>query len=220
MNTINSVFILLTGILILSSCTHQEVADDFTKLRAFEADLVQLSVQNPEMRSFPQLHTKLSNGHVVAITIRGRGLKQLPQSIYQLQHLTELAFEETAFSALPNLTPFANLNKLTVEYNLFKGPVHLRDLPTSLEYLTLSRDAITEVIVEDSLPRLSWLDLTQNRMRSRINPTFCKLPNLTFLDLSAGCCTTESQKIALEDAAKEILCNKKVAVRAEGRFID
>lgn len=108
----------------------------------------------------------------------------------------------------------------SVEYNLFKGPVHLHKLPTSLEYLTLSRDAITEVLVEDSLPNLSVLNLTQNRMGSRINPTFCKLPRLTLLDLSAGCCTTEAEKIALEKAAKDILCNKKVAVRAEGRFID
>lgn len=107
-----SVFILLIG--AVASCTHQEVSDDFTKLRTFQADLVQLSVDNPKMRSFPQLETKLAKGQVVAISIRGRGMTQLPKSIYQFQHLTELSLEETAFSALPDLTPFTKLNALAV----------------------------------------------------------------------------------------------------------
>jgi hypothetical protein len=215
-----SVFRLLTSILLLSSCTPSQAPDDFTKLRAFEADLTQLSVENPQMYAFPRVDAKLLGGYVVALTITGRGMTKLPKSIYQFHHLTELVLEETAFSALPDLTPLANLTKLTVEYNLFRGPVHLRKLPASLEYLTLSRDAITEVQVDDSLPKLSLLSLTQNRMGSRINSTFCKLPNLTFLDLSAGCCTTENQQKALEKAAKQILCNKKVAVRAAAGFID
>ncbi len=215
-----SVFGLLISLLTLASCAHQAAPDDFARLRAFEADLVQLSVDNPKMFSFPQLDTKLVKGRVVAISIRGRGMTHLPKSIYQFQHLTELRLEETALRALPDLTPMTKLNTLIVEYNLFEGPVHLRKLPASLEYLTLSRDAITEVLVDDSLPKLSVLNLTQNRMGSRINPTFCKLPHLTLLDLSAGCCTTEAETIALEKAAKKLLCNKTVAVRAAGRFID
>jgi hypothetical protein len=211
-----SVCRLLISILLVSSCTSPPVADDFTNLRIFEADLTQLSVENPQ----PRIDATLSEGHVVALTITARGLNKLPKSIYQFHDLTQLVLEETAFSALPDLTPLANLHKLTIEYNLFQGPVHLRKLPASLEYLTLNRDAITEVIVDDSLPKLSDLSLTQNRMRGRINSTFCKLPNLTFLDLSAGCCGTEKQQKALEKAAKEILCNKKVTVRAAADFMD
>lgn len=212
--------LLLTGALILSCCTPPKTTDDFTSLRALQADLVQLSVENPQLYTSPQLEPKLAEGHVIALTITGRGLNKLPASIYQFPYLTELTLQETAFSALPNLTPLDKLTKLTIAYNLFQGPVHLRQLPRSLESLLLDRDAITDVIVDDSLPNLSLLSLTQNRMHSRINSTFCKLPHLTFLDLSAGCCTTESQQIALEEAARAVLCSKQVAVKAEGRFID
>jgi hypothetical protein len=96
----------------------------------------------------------------------------------------------------------------------------LHNLLASLEYLVLNRDAITEVIVDDTLPNLSLLSLTQNRMGGRINPTFCKLPNLTFVDLSFGCCLTELQKAAVQKAAKKMLCNKKVAVKVDGNFVD
>ncbi len=208
------------GALLLSCGTPPEATDDFARLRTFESDLVQLSVDNPQLYTAPRVETKLVQGYVRAITITGRGLNKLPASIYQFHHLTELALQETAFSALPDLTPFPKLTKLTVVYNLFRGPVQLRQLPRSLECLVLDRDAITDVIVEDSLPKLSRFSLTQNWMRSCINPTFCKLPHLAVLDLSAGCCTTDSQRRALERAAKQVLCNKEVVVRAAGRFID
>jgi Leucine-rich repeat (LRR) protein len=213
-------FTLFAGLLIVSSCNHKEVSDDFTKLKTFESDLAQLGVENPEMYSLPKLDVKLIKGYVVAITITGRGMNQLPKSIYGFRSLTELTFEETAFSSLPDLKPLVNLDKLTIEYNLFQGPVHLRNLPSSLNCLILNRDAITEVIVDDSIPNLSLLSLTQNKMRSRINSTFCKLPKLTFLDLSSGCCTTDKEAEVLEKTAQEVLCKKDVGVQAKGNFID
>jgi hypothetical protein len=214
------IILLLAGVLLLSCSAPAPVTDDSTRLRALRADLVQLSVETPQMYNFPKVDPTLVQGHVVALTIMGRGLTKLPKSVYQFHHLRELALEQTAFSSLPDLTPLTELTTLTVEYNLFRGPVQLRNLPPSLVHLTLDRDAITEVLVADSLPRLSYLNLNQNPLQSHINSTFCKLPNLTVLKLSAGCCPTEKQRIALEKAAKKVLCNNKVAVRVATGFID
>lgn len=213
--------ILYTYLATATSCQHNKpVIDDFAKLKTFENDLSELCNKHPEISCSPHLKVKISGHHVVSIMIIGRNLNQLPKSIYQFQALQELALEETAFTSLPDLRPLCNLNKLNIENNLFQRPVHLRNLPHSLEYLTLSRDAITELIVDDPLPNLTDFVLTQNRMQSRINSTFCKLPKLSFLDLSSGCCDTEEHAAALEKAAKQILCNKEVAVRAKGEFID
>lgn len=220
MKKVPLILLLLAGVLLLSCSAPAPVADDATTLRALRADLVQLSSETPQMYNFPEVDPTLVQGQVVALTITGRGLTKLPKSVYQFHHLKELALEQTAFSSLPDLTPLTKLTTLTVEYNLFRGPVQLRNLPPSLVYLTLDRDAITEVLVEDSLPRLSYLNLNQNPLQTHINATFCKLPNLTVLKLSAGCCPTAKQRIALERAAKKVLCNNKVAVQVATGFID
>lgn len=226
LNTSKAAFGIIAGALFLSFCTHPETPDDFTNLKAFESELSQICRQHPEMRCSPTLNVSFAGGHVVSIIVDGngrggKGLNLLPKSIYQFHHLAEFSLLSTAFDQIPDLRSFSSLKKVTIEYNTFKGSVHLRNLPKSVEYLILSRDGITEVVVDDSLPQLSWFDLTQNHpMRSRINSTFCKLPALSVLDLSSGCCTTPVQQTELESAAKKILCKKDVAVKARGEFMD
>jgi hypothetical protein len=82
--------LLLATLLAVSSCTQREVPDDFTKLRAFEADLAQLGRANSKPHAFTSLGIKLARGRVVSITITGRGINKLPASIYGFQQLTEL----------------------------------------------------------------------------------------------------------------------------------
>lgn len=226
-NALKTALCLLIGALSLTCCTQPESPDDFTNLKAFESELSQMCRQHPEMCCSPSLSVAIAGGHVVSINIDGRGragqgvgLNQLPKSIYQFHHLAEFSLLSTGFDQIPDLRPFSNLTKVTIEYNIFKGAVHLKNLPLRIENLILSRDGITEVVVDDSLPHLSRVYLTQNRMGSRINSTFCKLRALEFLDLSSGCCTTLAQQVELENAAKKVLCNKDVAVLAKGEYID
>ncbi|WP_231403028.1 leucine-rich repeat domain-containing protein [Hymenobacter guriensis] len=171
------------------------------------------------------LNITIEGGHVTSISIDGRCggqkcLKQLPKSIYQFHYLTEFSLVSTSFDQIPDLRSFRSLKKVSIAYNMFEGPVHLRNLPPSIESLELSRDGIKEVIVDDSLPHLSTFNLIQNRMEGGINPTFCKLPSLNFLDISSGCCLSEAQQTARADAAKRILCNKNIEVSASRSFVD
>ena len=224
-NAFKTSLCLLVCVTSLTCCTSSEEPDDFTKLKKFESELSQMCTLHPEMRCYTQLKVGLARGHVVSINIDGhgrggQGLNQLPKSIYQFQYLEEFSLLSTAFEQLPDLKQFKNLRKVTITYNTFKGPVHLKNLPPSIEDLMLSRDGIKEIIVDDSLPHLSGFDLTQNLMEGRINSTFCKLPNLQFLDISSGCCLSDMEQTRRANAAKEVLCKKDVGVSANRSFID
>ncbi|MDO7846940.1 hypothetical protein Q5H92_11270 [Hymenobacter sp. M29] len=224
-NILKSALCLLVGAMPLTCCTRAEKPDDFTNLKVFESELSQLCRLHPEMRCSPSLNVSVGGGHVLAINIDGRGiggqgLNRLPNSIYQFKNLMEFSLLSTDFEQIPDLRPFKGLRKVTIEYNRFKGPVHLKNLPPSIEDLMLSRDGIKEVIVDDSLPNLSLFDLTQNLMDGRINSTFCKLPNLQFLDISSGCCLSDAEQTRRANAAKEVLCKKDVGVSANRSFTD
>lgn len=116
-------FLLITTVTtIATSCTHSNSPDDFTNLKAFESELSQMCRQHPEMLCSPRLNVGFADGHVVSIVVDGggrggKGLNQLPKSIYQFHHLEELSLLSTAFEQIPDLKSFANLSKIVIQYN-------------------------------------------------------------------------------------------------------
>jgi Leucine-rich repeat (LRR) protein len=196
----------------MTFCTGPEVPDDFTTLKAFEAELDWPCEEDVAIHTPPRLQVEFAAGHLVGITITGRQMRCLPKAMYQFHHLRNLTLNETSFPVLPDLRAFANLNAVVITNNAFQGPVRLRNLPKSISSLTLSRDGITNLIVDASFPNLTWVDISHNRL-TQITPAFCELPKLESLILSGGCCLSDAQEVDLRRRAKKILCKKDVSVQ-------
>lgn len=158
-------------------------------------------------------------GEVVSLTIEGTSMSALPAALSRFQQLEELHLSGTRLPGVPDLRQFPRLRLLTIDNTNFNGPIHLKNLPPSLNTLNLERDHITDVLVDDTLPNLTRLILKQHLMKG-INGTFCKMPQLEFLDFSSGCCFSHSQQQERMEAAQRILCQKEVYVNASSGYMD
>jgi Leucine-rich repeat (LRR) protein len=183
-------------------------------LVAFRAEMLQLQ-RPPTQLCF----TFARDGQVVALTISNSSLSALPKTLALFPDLQELCLVQNQLVGLPDLRAFPHLRTLEILNNPLPGTVHLTHLPRSLNSLTLNRDEITDVVVDDTLPHLTHLVLHQHRMTG-INRSFCKLPQLEELDLSSGCCWSHSQKLERVAAAQRLLCKDDVFVTANQDFTD
>lgn len=183
-------------------------------LVAFRTEMLQMG-RSPQQMCF----TFNRRGEVVSLTISGSSMSALPAALSRFQQLEELHLSGTQLHGVPDLRQFPHLRLLSIDNSDFGGPVHLKNLPPLLNTLYLSRDHITDVLVDDTLPNLTHLTLEQHLMKG-INGTFCKMPQLEYLDLSAGCCFSHRQQLDKIHAAQRILCRDEVFVKATSGFMD
>lgn len=127
---------------------------------------------------------KARNGNLSTLDLSNCGLHEVPQSVFELTHLTEL-----------KLGHWSDHNKQQ-RNKITKLPAQIAQLQ-QLQHLDLSSNqlsALPDALAE--LPRLQHLDMSNNKLEE-IPQVICRLPNLQLLDLSNNEIKTIPQETAV-----------------------
>ncbi|KKM64241.1 hypothetical protein LCGC14_1503370 [marine sediment metagenome] len=128
---------------------------------------------------------KSVNGHVISLKLNNCKLKSIPESIINLQSLSELDLSFNNLTSLPdNIGNLNSLTKFNLSNNVLKSiPDSIGDL-SSLSTLNLSRNRLTSIPNSFfNLKSLSILYLNVNRLKL-IPENIWNLHSLTDFDLS------------------------------------